>query len=409
MKKMPVIMVRGKYPFSDTVPEMNDCYALVGMDRPGNGSKAVSEWLITLKRTFRKKMEALGYNMPYRYITPCSLEYWMDKINEDRRYFSNTDLLGRPTTRKRMFKASTILQLRENGSYRFYVEGMEDNDEGWQPDPMRNKAFINKIEDEFGIEKIKVEESNITNIAMNKRGNKSLYESVDEFGLDPASYESYDDYLIDKAELMVNDMFGDLDYEQKQELINELLDQDEDEWEDWCMNMYMDYGATSKRANRNESVRNYLGRRRLITEGKSLTPEEKMDCWRNGTRKENIKACNIDKLKEYRKICRAKGYAEQVKLINAELKRRKDEGINESEDPFKVEPMPGEAGRYLAKRILANTLYAITDTKQRQSCLNNYKKVFLSGETSELKSFILEMQSRLIKIKNELKQENGNW
>lgn len=331
MKKMPVIMVRGKYPFSDTVPEMNDCYALVGMDRPGNGNKAVTDWLIALKRTFRKKMEVLGYNTPYRYITPCSLEYWMDKINEDRRYFTDTDLLGRPTTRKRMFKASTILQLRENGSYRFYAEGMEDNDEGWQPDPMQDKAFISKIEDEFGIEKLKVEESNITNIAMNKRDNKSLYESVDEFGLDPTSYESYDDYLRDKAELMVNDVFEDLDYEQKQELINGLLDQDEDEWEDWCMNMYADYGATNMMANRNESVKNYLGRRRMIMEGKALTPEEKMDRWHKGTRKENIKACSDEKLKEYRKICRAKGYAEEVRQINAEIKRRKVEGVNESE------------------------------------------------------------------------------
>ena len=331
MKKMPVIMVRGKYPFSDTVPEMNDCYALVGMDRPGNGNKAVTDWLITLKRTFRKKMEVLGYNTPYRYITPCSLEYWMDKINEDRRYFTDTDLLGRPTTRKRMFKASTILQLRENGSYRFYAEGMEDNDEGWQPDPMQDKAFISKIEDEFGIEKLKVEESNITNIAMNKRDNKSLYESVDEFGLDPTNYESYDDYLRDKAELMVNDVFEDLDYEQKQELINGLLDQDEDEWEDWCMNMYADYGATNMMANRNESVKNYLGRRRMIMEGKALTPEEKMDRWHKGTRKENIKACSDEKLKEYRKICRAKGYAEEVRQINAEIKRRKVEGVNESE------------------------------------------------------------------------------
>ena len=67
-----------------------------------------------------------------------------------------------------------------------------------------------------------------------------------------------------------------------------------------------------------------------LYEAKALTPEEKMDRWHNGIRKENIKACNIDKLKEYRKICRAKGYTEQVKIINAELKRRKDEGINES-------------------------------------------------------------------------------
>lgn len=78
-----------------------------------------------------------------------------------------------------------------------------------------------------------------------------------------------------------------------------------------------------------DDSRNSKGRNTLF-EAKALTPEEKMDRWHNGTRKENVNACNIDKLKEYRKICRAKGYAEQVKIINAELKRRKDEGINES-------------------------------------------------------------------------------
>ena len=75
-----------------------------------------------------------------------------------------------------------------------------------------------------------------------------------------------------------------------------------------------------------------------LFEAKALTPEEKMDRWHNGTRKENIKACNIDKLKEYRKICRAKGYTEQVKIINAELKRRKDEGINEGYNEEVGEP-----------------------------------------------------------------------
>lgn len=80
--------------------------------------------------------------------------------------------------------------------------------------------------------------------------------------------------------------------------------------------------------NMNESY--HQRRYTSLFEAKALTPEEKMDRWHNGTRKENIKACNIDKLKEYRKICRAKGYTEQVKIINAELKRRKDEGINES-------------------------------------------------------------------------------
>jgi addiction module RelB/DinJ family antitoxin len=335
-----------------------------------------------------------------------------------------------------------------------------------------------------------------------------------------------------------------------------------------------------------------------LFEGKALTSEEKMDRWHNGSRKENIKACSEEKLKEYRKICRAKGYAEEAKQINAELRARKSvsesfvleaksdnsglrnsvlygfllrkvapivaatvteagfaanvhdssaskdkvadvkvdikgrginginklninyynpgepvmgvsnskfasgsvktdptfglafvseervyiipkpilqrnwgklmstdrsiqmvkdalgmrseiticdaskmmelaenegyvytmsaanaakyrtelnkylgvedanapvtESLSEAEDPFAVEPVPGEAGKYLAKKILQNTLYAIEDPQKRQSCLNNYKKVFLSGDNSEFKSFVLEIQTRI-------KQGDNNW
>jgi hypothetical protein len=78
------------------------------------------------------------------------------------------------------------------------------------------------------------------------------------------------------------------------------------------------------------------------------------------------------------------------------------ESSNKAEDPFAVEPIPGEAGKYLAKRILQNTLYAIQDPKKRRSCLNNYKKVFLSGEISEFKSFVMEIQARI-------KEANNNW
>lgn len=86
-----------------------------------------------------------------------------------------------------------------------------------------------------------------------------------------------------------------------------------------------------------DDSRNSKGRNTLF-EAKALTPEEKMDRWHNGTRKENIKACNIDKLKEYRKICRAKGYTEEVKQINAEINRRKKEGINEGYNEEVGEP-----------------------------------------------------------------------
>lgn len=61
-----------------------------------------------------------------------------------------------------------------------------------------------------------------------------------------------------------------------------------------------------------------------LAEGK-LTPEEKMDMWHNGERRENIKACSDAKLNMYRDICEDNGYDEQVAIIDAELARRNDE------------------------------------------------------------------------------------
>lgn len=54
----------------------------------------------------------------------------------------------------------------------------------------------------------------------------------------------------------------------------------------------------------------------------SLTPEEKMDAWHNGERRENIRACGDIKLKKYLEICKEKGYLEQAKIISDELKHR---------------------------------------------------------------------------------------
>ena len=54
----------------------------------------------------------------------------------------------------------------------------------------------------------------------------------------------------------------------------------------------------------------------------ALSPEEKMDLWHNGERRENIKACGDAKLNKYLKICQDKGYDEQVKIIEDELHNR---------------------------------------------------------------------------------------
>lgn len=238
MKKMPIMMIRGKDPFRNEDRAMQNCYAMVGLQKPDKDKQSVSQWIVDVKKTFKKTLTTWGFDVKYQSITPCSLEYWMKEI--ERREFSNQLILGAARTRKRIFKASTRLQLRSNGSYRFYSDDLENNDEGWLPDPMQIKELVDIMPDE-------------TNALT--ENNNSNFDKV------------WDDILFE----------------------NEVLE----------------------------------------AKGIKLTPEEKMDRWHNGTRRENIKACSEDKLKEYRKICKAKGYDAEVRIINAELKARKS-AITES-------------------------------------------------------------------------------
>lgn len=54
----------------------------------------------------------------------------------------------------------------------------------------------------------------------------------------------------------------------------------------------------------------------------ALTPQEKMDAWAAGNRRENIKACGDVKLYKYLDICRNSGYSEQAEIIVDELENR---------------------------------------------------------------------------------------
>lgn len=195
------------------------------------------------------------------------------------------------------------------------------------------------IKDEYGFDSVK--ESKNNNIRMNRYrknwcGKNTLLESVGEDELiDFATNKFFNNWL--DCEVSIDDLCD--------AMLDGFYGKDFAEWEkiygygkdyeylecayDIGMHAMNSQDITALRSIY-ESKKGHIGKRNTLLEAKALTPEEKMDRWYNGTRKENIKACNIDKLKEYRKICRAKGYTEQVKIINAELKRRKDEGINES-------------------------------------------------------------------------------
>ena len=54
----------------------------------------------------------------------------------------------------------------------------------------------------------------------------------------------------------------------------------------------------------------------------SLTAEEKVDAWHDGTRRENYKAAGIPKLQGFLEIAKRKGYDDIVAIIEGELANR---------------------------------------------------------------------------------------
>ena len=47
-----------------------------------------------------------------------------------------------------------------------------------------------------------------------------------------------------------------------------------------------------------------------------MTPEEKVQAWKDGTRIVNVKACSLEKLAKYREIAKKIGFTEGVEQIN---------------------------------------------------------------------------------------------
>lgn len=55
----------------------------------------------------------------------------------------------------------------------------------------------------------------------------------------------------------------------------------------------------------------------------SLTAQEKMDAWHNGTRGLNVSACGDDKLLKYYEICLNSGYKKESQILKREIDVRK--------------------------------------------------------------------------------------
>lgn len=71
-----------------------------------------------------------------------------------------------------------------------------------------------------------------------------------------------------------------------------------------------------------------------------LSPQEKMDAWHHGERRENIKACGNAKLIKYLGICKDSGYMEEAQIIRNELKSRDIPVTEDVEDIHREDDEP---------------------------------------------------------------------
>ena len=71
-----------------------------------------------------------------------------------------------------------------------------------------------------------------------------------------------------------------------------------------------------------------------------LSPQEKMDAWHHGERRENIKACGNAKLIKYLSICKNSGYMEEAQIIRNELKSRNIPVTEDVEDIHREDDEP---------------------------------------------------------------------
>lgn len=101
-----------------------------------------------------------------------------------------------------------------------------------------------------------------------------------------------------------------------------------------------------------------------LDEASNLTPEEKMRAWHNGARRENIKACSDEKLKNYLRICKQNNWSNEVRQIERELSAR---GI--------VLPSSNNAAQ--TYNNLTNTVAGISNTLNSTPATSpDYAKIF---------------------------------
>lgn len=142
MEKLPITMLRskdGNKTYNEDEPLV---YCISGADKlSGN---ATFDDKVDYYTQIKKFMHRYS-NIPYSKMTPCSLDYWMKNIS--RRFKSDRKSQETKAMRFDLFQRTSILQLKEDGEFRFWQNGMTD-EEGWQPDPCLDYELVQCVEDD---------------------------------------------------------------------------------------------------------------------------------------------------------------------------------------------------------------------------------------------------------------------
>lgn len=133
----------------------------------------------------------------------------------------------------------------------------------------------------------------------------------------------------------------------------------------------------------------YIAENATLQEAK-LTPQEKMDAWASGERRENIRACSDSKLEMYRDICEKSGYDAQVKIIDKELESRKLSDKKEKlvakmiDDNNSLIILMNDSGEEFLNNVLGKDFYKyITITKLHDEPDNSYYTIFKDDAYAE--------------------------
>ena len=366
MADIPLTMVRAMYGLRVVDDSQPLVYIVFGPN--GGNDKVIKDHakqeLDLFLRNSHEEKELQEMHIGYYDLRPCGLEYWWTNVS--KRFVSKKDNEAVDKVRN----SNATLVLSRDGECVLMTEGFESEPEIDPAVNPGNAPVTAPIEDEYGFDTVKESMNRhysrtlneavvsfykpVSEIAFKwllwrtkKEGVNVKIKKVDE---NNESYIKF--YINDKQcgyyELSTKKLVYDQDCKELVQFIKILHEMEEALAHGFIISDFNEpnysKGQTSNepdyskfesmqesknndirmnRYNRNwarpesarlrryadmlESIDTRHSRRfDTLLEAKALTPEEKMDRWHNGTRKENNKACNIDKLKKYRKICRAK-------------------------------------------------------------------------------------------------------